>query len=140
MSEKAITMEMIQLCINTLGSDAITPEEQALGYYTRKKLKKLSTWNEWLAGEAKQIDQFHFQGMFGDPVERANLPKEAIILRPHWQYVVKRNGVRRSRMCCNGSKRAAPQLHAVASTWSSCVELPIQRMFLGMCADINLIV
>ena len=78
--------------------------------------------------------------MFGDPVERANLHKEAIILRPHWQYVVKRNGVRRSRMCCNGSKRAAPQLHAVASTWSSCVELPIQRMFLGMCADINLIV
>ena len=80
MSEKAITTEMIQLCINTLGSDAITPEEQALGYYTCKKLKKLSTWNEWLAGEAKQIDQFHFQGMFGDPVERANLPKEAIIL------------------------------------------------------------
>ena len=110
MSEKAITTKMIQLCINTLGSDAITPEEQALGYYTRKKLKKLDTWNEWLAGEAKQIDQFHFQGMFGDPVERANLPKEAIILRTHWQYVVKRNGVRRSRMCYNGSKRAAPQL------------------------------
>ena len=41
-------------------------------------------------------------------------------------------------MCCNGSKRTAPQLHAVASTWSSCVELPIQRLFLRMCANSGL--
>ena len=41
-------------------------------------------------------------------------------------------------MCCNGSKCATPQLHAVASTWSSCVELPIQRLSLGMCADSGL--
>ena len=41
-------------------------------------------------------------------------------------------------MCCNGSKREAPQLHAVASTWSSCVELLIQRLFLGMCAHSGL--
>ena len=41
-------------------------------------------------------------------------------------------------MCCNGSKKAAPQLHAVASTWSSCVELPVQRMFLAITADLNL--
>ena len=43
-------------------------------------------------------------------------------------------------MCCNGSKVAAPQLHAVASTWSSCVALPIQQLFLGMCADLGLII
>ena len=43
-------------------------------------------------------------------------------------------------MCCNGSKQAAPQLHAVASTWSSCVELPVQRVFLGIAADLGLIV
>ena len=34
----------------------------------------------------------------------------------------------------------SPQLHAVASTWSSCVSLPIQRLFLGMCADLGLVV
>ena len=43
-------------------------------------------------------------------------------------------------MCCNGSKKAAPQLHAVASTWSSCVELPVQRVFLGIAADLGLTV
>ena len=41
-------------------------------------------------------------------------------------------------MCCNGSKRAVPALHAVASTWSSCVELPVQRLFLGISAALNL--
>ena len=41
-------------------------------------------------------------------------------------------------MCCNGSKNAAPQLHAVASTWSSCVELPVHRLFLGIADDLGL--
>ena len=41
-------------------------------------------------------------------------------------------------MCCNGSKKAAPQLHAVVSTWSSCVELLVQRLFLGICANAGL--
>ena len=43
-------------------------------------------------------------------------------------------------MCCNGSKKAAPQPHVVASTWSSCVELPVQRVFLGISADLGLTV
>ena len=40
-------------------------------------------------------------------------------------------------MCCNGSKNEASQLHDVASTWSSDVELPIQRVFLGIAADLG---
>ena len=43
MSTTAISSEMIQLCINTLNSDHMTKEEQALGYFTRMNLKKLST-------------------------------------------------------------------------------------------------
>ena len=58
MSEDAIPSEMIKVCINTLNLDFMTPEEQALGYFTRKKLKRLLTWDEWLAGEAKQLNQF----------------------------------------------------------------------------------
>ena len=140
MSEDAIPTEMIKLIINTLGSDAITPEEQQLGYFTRNKLQKLNTWDQWLAGEKKQIDHFMNQGMFGSPMSRSELPKDAVILRPHWKYLAKRSGVRRSRICCNDSKKSAPQLHAVASTWLSCVLLPIQRLFLGMCADLGLII
>ena len=122
------------MAINTISSDHMTPEEEALGFFTRKRLKKLSTWEEWEKGEHKQLDQFEEQGMFDDPIDPVLLPKDAVILCAHWQYAVKRSGVRRSRLCCNGSKYAAPQLHAMANTWSSCVMLPVQRLFLGLSA------
>ena len=80
MSEDAIPSEMIKVCINTLNSDFMTPEEQALGYFTRKKLKRLSTWDEWLAGEAKPLNQFHDQKMFGDPIDADTLPGSAVVL------------------------------------------------------------
>ena len=40
----------------TLSSENTSDEEASLGHFTRKKLKKLSTWDQWLAGEAKQLD------------------------------------------------------------------------------------
>ena len=79
------------------------------------------------------------QGIIGDSRSRDTLPKDAIILHPHWQYLVKRSGVIHSRMCCNGSKKSAPQLHAIASAWFSCVLLPIQHLFVGICANFGLV-
>ena len=84
------------------------------------------------------MNQFHSQGMFGKPLHPDGIPKGSIILRPHWQYAVKHSGIQRSRMCCNCSKKAVPQLHVVASTWFSCVELPVQSLFLGICANAGL--
>ena len=85
---------MIQLCINTINSDYMTKEEQALGYFTRKKLKRLATWQEWKDGESKQLNQFHQQKMFGEPIDPQLLPNDALILRAHWNYVAKRSGIR----------------------------------------------
>ena len=129
--------EFILTVINAINSKATTPEEQAIGHFTRRKLKKLSTWNEWEAGERKQLDQFTDLQMFGEPIIPPNDPR-AIILRPHWQYHIKRDGTRRARQCCNGSKYAAPLLHAIAMTYSSCVEHPIQRLFFAIAANLNL--
>ena len=48
---------------------------------------------------------------------------------------MKRNETRQQlRLCCDTSKRAALVLHVIASTWSSCGEMPIQRLFLALCA------
>ena len=134
-STEDVSIEMIQIATNTLQFDSITPEEAAIGHFTRRKLKKLSKWNEWKKDEHKQLEQFHDQKMFGSAIDPVTLPKDAIILRPHWNYVVKKSGVRRSRQCCNGSKFATPLLHAMVSTWSSCVELPIQRLFIALAAQ-----
>ena len=70
--------------------------------------------------------------MFGDAIDPVALSRNAVILQLHWNYVVERSGVRCSRQCCNGSKFAAPLLHAMVSTWSSCVDLPIQRLFIAL--------
>ena len=75
--------------------------------------------------------------MFGEPVA-APVDRNSIILCPHWQYHIKRCGTRRARLCCNGSKYAAPLLHELALTYSSCIEHPVQRLFFAIAANLNL--
>ncbi|MCE2995760.1 MAG: hypothetical protein LW863_09190 [Flammeovirgaceae bacterium] len=133
-STDAIPSEIIDMGILALESAAITPEEKALGHFTRRKLKTLSTWPEWQAGEFQQLDQFRDLGMYGNPCVA---PPGAVILRMHWQYKIKRDGTRRSRQCCDGSPRAAPTLHRLVSTYSSCVEQPIQRLFYALAAELG---
>lgn len=138
MDEDEVPTEVLNTAIHTLSSKSMTPEEEALGAFTRSKLKKLQTWEEWATAERKQIDQFHDLGMYGNAIAPEAMLPNAVVLRPHWQYAVKRDGTRRSRQCCDGSERAAPKLRQMVSTWSSCVELPIQRLFLGIAASKSL--
>lgn len=129
-SEDALSYEQYVLAIQTHA----TPAEQALGAFTRRKLKSLDTWHLWEAGERKQLDRMHALNMYGKPVPP---PPGAILLRSHWQYHIKRDGTRRSRNCCDGSPRAAPVLHGIASTYSSCVEQPVQRLFFALAAEMG---
>lgn len=46
-----------------------TPDEQALGSSTHRKLKQLSIWDSWLASERKEL---------------AVAPPGATVLRFHW--------------------------------------------------------
>ena len=133
-SEASVSTAEIDMVVHAIQSQAITPAEQALGRFTRRKLKSLDTWDKWRAGEHKQLDHFHSLQMFGPPVPK---PPGAIVLRPHWQYSIKRDGTRRSRNCCDGSPRSAPVLHGIASTYSSCVEQPVQRLFFALAAHMN---
>lgn len=99
-SEASISTNEMEMAIKAIQSQAITPVEQALGRFTCHKLKSLTTWDEWRAGEHKQLDHFHDLKMYGQPMPK---PPGAIVLRPHWQYSIKRDGTRRSRNCCDGS-------------------------------------
>jgi hypothetical protein len=104
--------------------------EQALGSFTRRKLKGLPNWNDWQASEFKQLDSMAKEEMYGSPQLP---PKNAIILHQHWNYSLKSDGTRKARNCCDGSPRAAPQLK-LANTYSSCIEQPCMRMFFALCA------
>ena len=73
--------------------------------------------------------------MFGKPVDA---PKNAIFLRPHWKYDIKRNGTHRDSQFYDGSKRAAPMLRYLNPTYSSCVQYPAQRPLFAIAAHLDL--
>ena len=104
--------------------------EQALGSFTRRKLKSLPNWPDWKLSEFKQLDSMAKQEMYGLPCLP---PRDAIILRQHWNYSLKADGTRKARNCCDGSPQSAPQLR-LANTYSSCIEQPCMRMFFALCA------
>ena len=55
-----------------------------------------------------------------------------IVLCPYWQHHNKSDGTRRVWQCCDSSNRDVPLLYALslASSSSSCVEYPVQQLFL----------
>jgi len=114
--------DLDKLRVSALQSEAISPEERALLRFSRRALKRLPTWDLWHKNELEQLDQMKAQGMFGSPIK---LPEGGILMRFHWQYRIKVNGKRRSRLCCDGSPRAAPEMHSTTNTYASCLEHPV---------------
>ena len=119
-----------------LSNDHMTDEEKALPSFTRRRLMTLSNWHEWQAADDKQLDQHFDAGTIGTAVPRPSKDpdKPSQVFRLHWARVVKSSGVRKSRACLDGSRRAAPWLRMMVQTYSSCVELPCLRAFLAICA------
>ena len=120
-----------------LANDHMTDEEKALPSFTRKRLMKLSNWEEWRAADDKQLDQHYNAGTIGKAVPRPEKDPEkpSQVFRLHWARLVKSSGVRKSRACLDGSKRAAPWLRMMVQTYSSCVELPCLRAFIAICVS-----
>lgn len=107
-----------------------TDNEQAIGNFTQCKLIPLSNWKEWQANEFKQLDSMAEQEMYG---MLGPSPPGAIVLRQHWNYSFKVDGMRKARNCYDGSPHAAPQLK-FANSYSSCIEQPCLRLFFALCA------
>ena len=120
-----------------LVNDHMTPEERALPSLTRKNLMKLPNWPEWNAADRAQLDSHFDSGTIGNAVPRPEPTPDcpSQVFRLVWARLVKSSGVRKSRACLDGSKRAAPWLCMLVQTYSSCVELPCLRLFLAMCAE-----
>jgi len=127
--------DLDNLRVSALQSEAISPEERALPRFSRRALKNLPTWDLWHKNELEQLDQMKALGMFGSPIK---LPEGGVLMRIHWQCRIKVNGKQRSRFCCDGSPRAAPEVHSTTNTYASCLEHPVFRLFIALCAADNL--
>ena len=121
----------------TLNNRPMTDEERALnGSFTYRKLQTLPIhqWLAWRDGFDEQLDDHYAKRTFGDgvPIDK---PPGATVLRPQWAQVIKKESNRRKcRLCCDGSKRAAPEIHAFAETYASCIEQPCLRAFYAIAA------
>ena len=98
---------------------------------------KLPNWEDWRAADHKQLDAHYDAGTIGKAVARPpKLPDTpSQVFRLVWARLVKASGVRKSRACLDGSKRATPWLRHMVQTYSNCVELPCLRLFIGECVN-----
>ena len=78
-SEESILTGIILTVINSITSQSITSDEQALDKFTCCKLKNMDIWNDWEAGEQNQLNKFHDLQMFGEVMTRP-LEENAVIL------------------------------------------------------------
>ena len=97
---------------------------------TRKYLMKQKDWLDWKMSEFKQLQQYEQQQMFGPPEPR---PSKANILSLLWTYLVKADGTKKSRCCCNGNPGRKGSI-TLALTYAACVEQPAQRIYWAIVA------
>ena len=120
------------LSLHRLQTSHMTPEERLLSRFTRRNLLKLPNWTTWDASFDSQLDAQDKSGALGHPVPRPARTAEhpANVLRAQWVCIVKDDGTRKARICLDGSKRSAPWLRELASTYASCIETPVCASFL----------
>ena len=123
-----------------LANDHMTPEERDLKSFTRKNLQRFLTpenFQQWIDADRKQLDSHFDAGTIGHPIDRpkGDQMSPSQVFRVVWARLVKANGMRKARACLDGSRRAAPWLRNVVQTYSSCIEVPCFRAFVGACAN-----
>lgn len=101
---------------------------------------KLSNWMEWRDADDKQRNSHWDDGTLGKPCKRPHsTPEQPVhVFRRQWTRVIKPGDGRwKSRICLDGSKRAAPWLRDPVATYASCIGMPCMRLFFALCAVEN---
>ena len=78
-----IPLSTLELAVNAIRSSDTTAAEQALGHFTRRKLKTLPNWSDWNDAEFRQLDRFRDLEMYGEP-QFLPIDSKYVLLHPHW--------------------------------------------------------
>ena len=92
--------------------------------------RQQSDWMDWSVSEYKQLNQYHAQDMFGDPVRR---PPNCNVLSLIWTYLIKSDGTKKARCVCNRSptKKGSATL---AQTYAASLDQSDDRTFWAITA------
>ena len=102
---------------------------------TRRILKQQEDWHDWQLSEFKQLDQFYSQNTFGEPTA---CPQGANLLPLLWTYLIKDDGTKKARCCCNGSAKMRGTV-TLAETYAASLEQTGARIFWAATALNNFI-
>jgi hypothetical protein len=58
--------------------------------------------DKWMAAEYAQPDKHHSYGMWGDAIACRDVPPDAKIVRPIWNYTQKGSGEHKASNCMDG--------------------------------------
>lgn len=115
----------------------MTAEEQELKSFTHGHLQHLSNWSDWDVAFDSHLDQQHKDSVLGLPVPHPlpNVDGHPVnVFRIHWANIVKTDGRRKAHLCMDGSRRAAPWLRDLISTYGSCISQPCMRLVFALSA------
>jgi hypothetical protein len=94
-------------------------------------LKGHSDWPEWNAAEHAQLNTHHAHHTFGKLMIR---PKIYTALRPVWNYVMKWNGEKKARICCDGHLLSLRGMQLVHAIYNACVLQTGMKLFFALSA------
>jgi hypothetical protein len=104
---------------------------------TRGKLTQMEDWNDWLESEYLQLNQYHRQGMFSEPIGASD---GDAIFHLVWTYNIKAVDERNKARCvCDGSTRSG-QVRVLAETCANCVEQTSAHLFYVVFAAENMLI
>jgi len=122
--------------LDPLDSSQTIPLDPDLGkFLTWKEIKQRPDLPEWKHSWYKMLDDYHNQGMFGDPIPR---PENANIHHMLWRYFMKMDGTHKARMVCDGSARQGTI--TLGHTYANSLMAASERLFWALSATHGLMV
>jgi hypothetical protein len=94
---------------------------------------------KWMAAKYAQLDKHHSYGMWGDAISRRDVPPDAKIVRPVWNYTQKGSGEHKARNCTDG-KQLVRMGAKIGNTYDACMEQHCLRLFVALTAYLGNII
>jgi hypothetical protein len=105
--------------------------------FTRRQLQTRDDFDKWLDAEFKQLDRHDADRMFGEPCPR---PYLAIVLRSIWSYMIKWDGTRKARHCCDGRPLRDDRFRRLESIYTACISQVGMKIFISLVALLNYVI